>query len=149
MTDFTHRPVLRYDTAARMVAEAVRAARARGLEVAVSVVDAAGHLLAFGRTDNAPLPRHDRSLERAQEALGAGRAAPAGEATAPASRVSEQPNGRSGPACPIHRASGGAALAVDGLVAGALGIDGPNGEHLGWLLHRVVETVPDAWSCRG
>lgn len=133
MSDFAHRPTLRYDAAARMVAEAVRHARQHGCEIAVAVLDAAGHLLAYARMDDAPLPPMDASFERAEAALG----------RRPfTQKRSVSRRGRTVPCCPPPAAAqvaatetgnGGVPVVVDGLVAGAVGVDG--------ALHEIDEAI--------
>lgn len=102
MTEFAHRPVLRYDAAVHVVAEAVRAARTHGLEIAVSVLDASGRLLAYGRMDDGPLQPADDSHAKATAAI----------------------SGRPvhGDACNLW--GGGIPIVSDGLVAGAVGVAG-------------------------
>jgi glc operon protein GlcG len=108
--------------AAAALAAAEAAARGRGLRLCISVVDAAGNLLAFTRMDGAPLGSIEASQRKAQTAALMG----------VPSKVFEDMLHAGGTAllafesvCPSQ---GGAPIILDGVAVGAVGGSGGSGE---------------------
>ena len=68
MTTSQTRQIITPETAAELVAAALDHAKTNGWEIAASVVDSFGYLVAFGRTDNVAPPIGEFALDKAYTA---------------------------------------------------------------------------------
>jgi uncharacterized protein GlcG (DUF336 family) len=134
--------MLRYEQATRLIAEAIASGRALGLRpLAVAVLDPGGHLLSFGREDQAGILRPEIAIGKAWGALGMGlgsRALAAAAETRPAFIAALGPvsGGRMVPV------AGGVLIRDDdGAVLGAIGISGDTSDQDEACALRAVETL--------
>lgn len=113
---------LSFEDAQRLLARAVDASLAAGVAQNVAVVDAVGHLLAFGRMDGANRLSTDIAVNKAVMAAAIGiptqELAPRTTPGEPGYMIQVQANGR------FTTIGGGVPLRSDGIVVGALGISG-------------------------
>ena len=121
-TYFTLIPEMSLAGAQQIVAKGLDVAAARGLRIAISVVDRAGNLLAFARVDGAPIVTIDVAV---------GKARTAAFIQAPSKMFEDMINSgyRSVAATPsVVPLQGGMPVMLDGEIIGAVGVSGASGE---------------------
>ncbi len=134
--------MLRYEKATRLVAEAIATGRELRLRpLAVAVLDPGGHLLSFGREDEAGILRPDIAVGKAWGALGMGvgsRALAAAAEARPAfvASLGAVSQGR------IVPVAGGVLIRDEGRdLLGAIGISGDTSERDEACALRAIERV--------
>jgi len=125
-------PILTEAGASTLAEAAVNAAQDEGIKVAVSVVDAGGHLIVFRRMDGVPFVSVDVAI---------GKARTAAAIAAPSAMFEKMINGGapamlSAPG--LVPLGGGMPVLRGGLVAGAVGISGGRGEQDALVAENAV-----------
>lgn len=127
--------VLRYATAARMVASAIAHAETKGWTVAVAVLDPSGHVLASGRMDGAPPPILDFATDKAYTAMLGRTSLAFGE------RMTELKSLELGVATRTRLLTweGGLPIREDGVLIGTIGVSGASGHEDAACARAAIE----------
>jgi len=129
--------VLSYDEARALLDAALAKATEIGVPASVSVLDATGELVAFGRQDHAPLLTGEVSQAKAYTA--AALRQPSGDLAAATSPSGPFAGLAHGTSRRLITFAGGLPLIVDGEVAGAVGASGGSLEEDELIAHAASE----------
>ena len=136
---FVNRPQITLAAALRLVEAAVAHGASSGIPVAVAVTDAAGHVVASARMDDAPLGALQLAADKAYTS--ALWQMPSGDL-----RESSQPGGddwgltsTAGGRMVVY--AGGLPIFADGILAGALGVSGGTGTQDGACAKAALGAV--------
>lgn len=127
--------ILRYDSAARMVATAIAHAEANGWTVAVAVLDPSGNVLASGRMDGAAPPILDFATDKAFTATLGKTSLAFGE------RMAQLKSLELGVATRNRLLTweGGLPIREDGVLIGAIGVSGASGHEDAACARAAIE----------
>ena len=125
-------PVLTEAGALALAAAAVEAARREGLAIAVSVVDAGGHLLVFRRMDGAPSVTVEVATGKARTAVALGAPSQIFEKMINAGETAMVTTPG------VLPLQGGTPVVSGGKIAGGVGVSGAKGEQDSQLAEQAV-----------
>lgn len=127
--------ILRYDSAARMVATAIAHAETNGWTVAVAVLDPSGNVLASGRMDGAAPPILDFATDKAFTATLGKTSLAFGE------RMAQLKSLELGVATRNRLLTweGGLPIREDGVLIGAIGVSGASGHEDAACARAAIE----------
>ena len=134
--------MLRYAQSVRLVATSIEVGRELGLRpLAVAVLDAGGHLTAFGREDEAGILRPEIAIGKAWGALGMGMGSRALAAAAEARPTFVAALGTVSQGRMVPVAGGVLIRDSTGRLLGAIGISGDTSENDETCALRAIEAV--------